>query len=142
MSTTRWVITLAAFSMMSGMTVDWQTLPRLLDTDTLWKWAPGAVYGLVLLFVLRRFGSVITVLWSIVGVTLVYHLVLLGSRHLSRSSESGGAARLGIPDGGLWPAAPHGGPSETRSRAPAKLWDAPLTLTRQGVEHCSCPKRC
>ena len=103
MSTTRWVITLAAFSMMSGMTVDWQTLPRLLDTDTLWKWAPGAVYGLVLLFVLRRFGSVITVLWSIVGVTLVYHLVLLGLDISPEAARAAGLLVSGIPDGGLWP---------------------------------------
>ena len=63
---TGWVITLASFSMTSGMTLDWQTLPGFLDTEILWKWAPGAGYGLALFFVMRRWGSFATLLWSIV----------------------------------------------------------------------------
>ena len=100
---TGWVITLAAFSMMSGMTLDWQTLPRMLDAETLWKWAPGAVYGLALLFTLRRFGSVITVLWSIVGITLAYHLVLFALDISAEDARAAGLLVAGIPDGGLWP---------------------------------------
>ena len=45
---TGWVLSLAALSVMSGMALDWQTLPRLFESDMVWKWGPGAAYGLVL----------------------------------------------------------------------------------------------
>lgn len=100
---TGWVITLAAFSMMSGSALGWETLPRLLDTETLWKWAPGAAYGLGLVVALRRFGSVTVVLWSTVLVTGVYHLVLLVLGISPEDARAAGLLVSGIPDGGLWP---------------------------------------
>ena len=100
---TGWVVTLAAFSMMSGTTLDWQTIPGFLDTEMLWKWAPGAAYGLALVFALRRFGSAITLLWSIVLVAGVYHLVLLALDISHPDARAAGLLVSGIPDGGLWP---------------------------------------
>ena len=100
---TGWVITFAAFSMMSGTSLDWETLPRLLDTETLWTWAPGAAYGLALFFALRRFGSVTVVMWSIVLVTCGYHLVLLALDISPEDARAAGLLVSGIPDGGLWP---------------------------------------
>ena len=100
---TGWVVTLAAFSMMGGATLDWQTIPRFLDTGTLWKWVPGAAYGLALVFTMRRFGSATILLWSIVLVTGAFHLVLLALDISPAEAAAAGLLVSGIPDGGLWP---------------------------------------
>lgn len=100
---TGWVIALAAFSMMSGTALDWQNLPRFLDSEMMWKWAPGAAYGLALVVVLRRFGSVTTLLWSIVLVTGVCHLVLLALDISPEEARAAGLLVSGIPEGVLWP---------------------------------------
>ena len=100
---TGWIITLAAVSMMSGEAPAWQTLPRLFDTEVLWKWAPGAGYGFALIFTMRRFGGATTLLWSIVLVTGVYHLVLFALGISPADASAMGLLVSGIPDGGLWP---------------------------------------
>ena len=38
---TGWVLSLAAVSVMSGVALDWQTLPRLFEPDMVWKWGPA-----------------------------------------------------------------------------------------------------
>ena len=35
---TGWTVSLAALGLMSGMAPDWETLPRFLDAESMWKW--------------------------------------------------------------------------------------------------------
>ena len=101
---TGWVLSLAALSVMSGMALDWQTLPRFLEPAMVWKWGPGAAYGLLLAFVMTRRGNLAIMMGSVVLVSALYHL---GLAHLGISVENAKAQGLllsGMPEGGLWPA--------------------------------------
>ena len=66
---TGWVLSLAALSVMSGVTVDWQTLPRILEPAMVWKWGPGAAYGLVLFLIMKRRNSFAVMMGSVVVAT-------------------------------------------------------------------------
>ena len=99
-----WILCVAALSMMSSLSLEWQTLPRLLEADVIWKWVPGIVFGVILLFVTRR-GNVIPILiWSFLILTGVFHLALFIfgiSIETAKSADllwSGGGVT-----GGLWP---------------------------------------
>ena len=100
---TGWIISLAALALMSGMALDWETLPRFLDAENLWKWGPGMAYGLVLAFVMKRTNSIAILFGSLVGVIVLFHIILL---LLGLPVEDAGARGLmlsGTSENGLWP---------------------------------------
>ena len=101
---TGWTISLAALALMSELTPDWESLPRFLDAESLWRWGPGAAYGIVLVLVMKRWNSITVLFGSFVTVIFLFHLVLLV---LGLTVEDAEAARLvlsGFPESGLWPA--------------------------------------
>ena len=100
---TGWILSLAALSVMSGMTLDWQTLPRFLDSASLWKWVPGAAYGLILALVMKRRSSIAFLVGSLVLVIGLYHLALLSLDISLEDAEAAGLLLSGMPEGGLWP---------------------------------------
>ena len=71
-----WILCVAAFSMTSSLSLDWQTLPRLFESNVIWKWIPGFAYGIVLFLVMRRRNSIAILIWSFLLLTGVFHLVL------------------------------------------------------------------
>ena len=99
-----WVVVLVAFKLMTGTGMDLQTLPRLLESAMLWKWMPGAGYGLLLVLVMKRGTSVATLFWSLATVTLVYHLVLFLLGISPEDARAAGLLLAEFPDSGLWPA--------------------------------------
>ena len=101
---TGWVLSLAALSVMSGMTLDWHTLPRALDPDIVWKWTPGAAYAFVLALVMRRGGNIVLVMGSVVVVSALYHLGLFVLDMPVAEARAQGLLLSGMPEGGPWPA--------------------------------------
>ena len=100
---TGWTVSLAALAVMSGMALDWETLPRYLDAESLWKWGPGAAYGLVLAVVMKRWNSIAVLFGSLVAVTLLFHLILLLLGLSAEDAEAAGLVLSGMPESGLWP---------------------------------------
>ena len=100
---TGWAVSLAALSLMSGMTPDWETLPRFLDAESMWKWGPGVAYGLALVLVMKRWNSVAMLFASVLAVTLLFHLVLLLLGQTVEDAEAAGLVLSGIRENGLWP---------------------------------------
>ena len=100
---TGWVLSLAALSVMCGVALDLQTLPRMVEPAMLWKWGPGAVYALVLVFLFKRKTSLLVVMGSVVFATALYHLVLLLLGMSVEEAKAHGLLLTGVPDGGLWP---------------------------------------
>ena len=87
------------------MTVDWPTLPRLLDADVVWKWAPGVVYGAVLILVVNRTGSFLAMLGSFIIVGALYHLGLLFFDISLQEAKARSLLLAGISqEGAPWPA--------------------------------------
>ena len=101
---TGWVLSLAALSVMSGVTVDWQTLPRILEPAMVWKWGPGAAYGLVLFLIMKRRNSFAVMMGSVVVATGLYHLGLVFLDISVEEAKAQGLLLSGMPQGGLWPA--------------------------------------
>ena len=101
---TGWVLSLAALSVMSGTALDWQSLPRLFDASVVWKWVPGAAYGLVLAAVMRRRGNLAVMMGSVVLAGALYHLGLVLLDIPVDDATARGLLFPGMPDGGLWPA--------------------------------------
>ena len=99
------LLVMASISVMSGVTVDWPTLPRLLDADVVWKWAPGVVYGAVLILVVNRTGSFLAMLGSFIIVGALYHLGLLFFDISLQEAKARSLLLAGISqEGAPWPA--------------------------------------
>ena len=101
---TGWVLSLAALSVMSGVALDWQTLPRIFEPDMVWKWGPGAAYGLVLTVAMKQKGNLAVMMGSVVLVSALYHVGLLVLDISVEDAKALGLLMSGIPEGGLWPA--------------------------------------
>ena len=99
-----WILCVAALSMMSSMSLEWQALPRLFDGDVIWKWIPGIAFGVVLLVVTRRGNAIPILIWSFLILTGVFHLVLYA---FGISIDTAKSANLlwsgGGVTSGLWP---------------------------------------
>ena len=99
------VLVLAALSVMSGVALDWQTLPRILDPSMAWKWGPGVVYGLVLILGMNRGGSFVTMMGSVVLFSGLYHLGLLFLDISLEDAKAQGLLLSGMTqEGAPWPA--------------------------------------
>ena len=98
-----WFLAIGGFSVMCGIAVNWETLPRLIEADLISKWAPGALYALGLLFIAKRRPHYLILPVSLALATALYHAVLF---FLGFSGEEAGEAGIllrGIPTGDLWP---------------------------------------
>ncbi len=97
-------VCLAAMSLM-GAKPDWRTIPTLLQPPLLWKWSPGAVYGIALYLAMKRWGNPLILLVSVALVVGGYHLALAA---LGISSDEARAEGLLLhhseAHGSLWPA--------------------------------------
>ncbi len=100
-----WILCVAALSMMSSMSLEWQTLPRLFDADEVWKWLPGIAFGIILWLVIRRRNSIGILVWSFLILTGVFHLVLYVFGISIETAKSANLLWSGVgASGGLWPA--------------------------------------
>ena len=100
---TGWSLSLAALSMMTATRLDWLSLPRLFDPAMLWRWVPGTAYGLVLLFVMKRWNPVATLVGSFLLLTGLTHAVFFALDMSLEDARSASLLMSGSPDGGLWP---------------------------------------
>ena len=98
-----WFMVTGSFSVMTGISPNWETLPRLLDLDMIWRWAPGVLYAFGLFFIMRRWSHFLILPASAVLAIGLCHAVLFA---LGISVEQAGEAGIllaGIPTGSLWP---------------------------------------
>ena len=97
------VLCLAAMSLM-GAKVEWQALSSLIEPSMLWKWAPGAAYGIGLFIIIRRWNRSLILPASVVLITAVYHLSFQILEISSHEAANAGFMLIGTSNGGLWPA--------------------------------------
>ena len=48
-----WFLVLSSVSITCGITLNWETLPELLESDTVWRWGPSLAFALALLVVTK-----------------------------------------------------------------------------------------
>lgn len=96
-------VCLAAMSMM-GAEPDWRTIPPLLEPATLWKWGPGAAYGIALYLSMKRWRNALILPVSVAIVVGVYHFVLATLDISGEEARAAGLLFKSTADGSLWPA--------------------------------------
>ena len=96
-------VCLAAMSLM-GAEPDWQAIPTLLEPSVLWKWFPGALYGIALYLVMKHWGNALILPISVALAVGAYHLVLAALDISSDAAKAAGLLFTSTADGSLWPA--------------------------------------
>ena len=96
-------VCLAAMSLM-GADTDWRAIPALVDPSALWRWGPGAAFGIGLYLAMKRWGHPLILPLSVALAVGAFHLLL---SVLDISGDEAGEAGLLLKrtsDGSLWPA--------------------------------------
>ena len=96
-------VCLAAMSLM-GAKPDWRAIPALLEPPVLWKWSPGAVYGIALYLAMKRWGNPLILLVSVALAGGGYHLALAALGISGAEARAEGLLLTSTADGSLWPA--------------------------------------
>ena len=95
-------VCLAAMSMM-GAEPDWRTIPALLEPAALWKWGPGAAYGIALYLAMKRWRNALILPVSVAIVVGAYHLILTALDISGEEARAAGLLFKSTADGSLWP---------------------------------------
>ena len=96
-------VCLAAMSLM-GAKPDWRTIPALFEPSVLWKWSPGAAYGIALYFAIKRWRNPLILPVSVALAAVAYHLALANLGISLDAARAAGLLLTSTADGSLWPA--------------------------------------
>ncbi len=97
------VVCLAALSRM-GAELDWLAMPALFEPSVLWKWVPGAAFGVALYLSLKRWRNPLVLPAGVLLAVGAYHLAL-NSRGISgEEARTAGLLLSSTAEGNLWPA--------------------------------------
>lgn len=96
-------VCLAGMSMM-GVDTDWRAIPALVEPSVLWKWSPGAAFGIALYFASKRWGHPLFLPASVVLAVGAYHGVSIVFDISGDEAGMAGVALAGASEGSLWPA--------------------------------------
>ena len=96
-------VCLAAMSLM-GAELKWWLIPALIEPPILWKWSPGAVYGVALYLSMKRWGSPLILSVSVALAVAAYHLALAGLGISGDEARAEGLLLKSTAEGSLWPA--------------------------------------
>ena len=97
------VVCLAAMSLM-GAEPDLWAIPALFETSLLWKWAPGALFGIALYLAMKRWKNALILPVSVALAVGAYHIVLGSLGISSEEAREAGLLFTSTTDGNLWPA--------------------------------------
>ena len=104
LSATGWVVCVAGLSAMTGIAPEWGTARQFIEPGMLWKWGPGAVYGLALFLIMRRRNRFLIVVASIVLAVALFHLSLIFLGISVDDARTAGLLMSGMQERGMWPA--------------------------------------
>ena len=96
-------VCLAALSRM-GAEPDWLALPALFHQDVLWKWVPGAAFGVVLYLSMKRWGNPLILPVSVLLAVVGYHFALNALGISGEEARTAGLLLKSTAEGSLWPA--------------------------------------
>jgi SulP family sulfate permease len=120
---TGWLLVQGALGVMSGLPMHLSDVPLLFRADILLLWLPGALFALLLLFVLRRFQHPLLMLGLLLGGVAVFYGVLFATNTPVADASARGLLLGPFPSGALW------APLELSSLA---LIDWPALLSQLG----------
>ncbi|MCY4396298.1 MAG: SulP family inorganic anion transporter [Rhodospirillaceae bacterium] len=97
------VLTVSSISIASGLALEWETLPELLDPDTIPKWGSSVVYAAVLLLISKVRPHYLVLPASVVLAVGLCHAVLLILGISTEDARAAGILFVGMPVGTSWP---------------------------------------
>ena len=87
---TGWVLIKGAVAIMADISLNLQSMSQLFDGSTLYHWLPGALFGIVLLLVQKRFRHFLVMPGMILATLLLFYAVLaISQTSLSEARELG-----------------------------------------------------
>ena len=98
-----WVLSVSSISIACGTTLNWETLPDLLESGMVRKWAPGVLYAVVLLSVTKLRPHYIVLPASVVLAVGLCHAVLFFLGISVEEARAAGILFVGMPAGTSWP---------------------------------------
>ena len=96
-------VCLASMPLM-GAEPGFRTIPVLLEPPMLWKWGPGALFGIALYLAMKRWRNALILPVSVALASGAYHLVLAGLGISGEEAREAGLLFTSTADGNLWPA--------------------------------------
>jgi SulP family sulfate permease len=108
LAATGWLLVAGSVGLMTGVTLEWSNLPRLLTVELMAGWGPGVLFGLVALAITRRIRHAMCLpALLIVGAALFYLMIQIAGIGIEDASrrglllgpfpEGGGALLLTLP---------------------------------------------
>ena len=98
-----WFLAKSSVAVASGITMTWETLPALAEIETIQKWAPGVVYGVVLLVVTKIRPHYLFLPVSTVVAVGICHATLFALDIPLAEATAAGILFEGLPAGSAWP---------------------------------------
>ena len=96
-------VCLAAVSLM-GADTDWRAIPALVEPSALWRWGPGAAFGIGLYLAMKRWRHPLILPVSVALAVGAYHLLLAVLDISGDEARAAGLLLTGTSEGSLWPA--------------------------------------
>ena len=97
------VVCLSAMSLM-GVDTDWRAIPALVESSELWKWSPGAAFGIALYLAMKRWRHPFILPASVALAVGGYHLLLKALGISGEEARAAGLLLKSTSEGNLWPA--------------------------------------
>ena len=98
-----WFLIPSGVSIASGVTLDWETLPDLLESDMVWRWGPSLAFALVLLVVVKLRPHYLILPASVVLAVGLCHAVLFWLGISVEEASADGILFVGLPADASWP---------------------------------------
>ncbi len=99
-----WFMLIRSLPIMTGAELDWDKLPSFFESGTIWKWALGTAYGVLLYFGNKFRPHFLLLPLSMVAMVGVYYVVLFSLGYSLDDAKEAGQLLSGLPDGRVWPA--------------------------------------
>jgi len=97
-----WLVVSGAMKTMNGIPLSLANLRRFAETEALLRWLPGAILGVILLLLVRRFKHYLVTPLVILGAVLAFYLILwLTGISVARAMQLGLLFQP-FPPGALW----------------------------------------
>ncbi len=101
---TGWLLSKGSIEVMTGITMNLQTINRLIETSTLALWLPGVIYAFTLFFLLRRFNHFLILPSSLLLAVGLYYAAISIAGISLEEARSIGMIYEPFAQASLWPA--------------------------------------
>ena len=98
-----WFLSLHGFAIACGITLDWETFPRLLEADMVWRWGSAVVFALGLKIITKFRSHYLILPASVLFAIGLCHAMLSVLGIPLAEARAAGILFLGMPSDASWP---------------------------------------